>query len=507
MKNKIYSLKDLVKQLKTDKVKKRKIVLCHGVFDLLHVGHIKHLKKAKELGDKLVVTLTPDKYVNKGPGRPVFNQYLRSEAIAAIDVVDYVAINDTATAVNPIKIIKPSIYCKGKDYKNFKKDITGEIKNEIKELKKNKGNLVITEELTFSSSRLINRSTDFFSIGQKKTLNKISKKFNFNSIKKNIDSFDRLKILIIGETIIDQYNFCEAVGKSGKEPMLVLKDIKNEQYFGGVLSIAKNLSQFSKKISIISMLGEKKEFSNEIKKDLPKNIKTKFIFKKNSPTILKKRYIDHLSKNKIIGMYKINDEILTKNDEFNFNKILNKELHRYDLVIVSDYGHGLISKKSAEIICKKSKFLALNAQVNASNIGFHTIRNYKNFNTLVINEKEIRHEMRDKISKLEVLMSKLSKEKNIQNVVVTMGATGSVLFSKKEKKFYYAGAFAHKTIDKIGAGDTMLSLIGPSIKIGIDNDITLLIGSLGAAQSVETIGNKETVNKIKILKTLESILK
>ncbi len=507
MKNKIYSLKDLVKQLKIDKVKKRKVVLCHGVFDLLHVGHIKHLKKAKELGDKLVVTLTPDKYVNKGPGRPVFNQYLRSEAIAAIGAVDYVAINDTATAVNPIKIIKPSIYCKGKDYKNFREDITGEIKNEIKALKKNKGNLIITEELTFSSSRLINRSTDFFSTGQKKTLSKISKKFKFNSIKKNIDSFDKLKILVIGETIIDQYNFCEAVGKSGKEPMLVLKDIKNEQYFGGVLSIAKNLSQFSKKISIISMLGEKKEFVNEIKKDLPKNIKTKFILKKNSPTILKKRYIDHLSKNKIIGMYKINDEILSKNDELHFNKILNKELYKYDLVIVSDYGHGLISKKSAEIICKKSKFLALNAQVNASNIGFHTIRNYKNFNTLVINEKEIRHEMRDKISKLEVLMNKLSKEKNIQNIIVTMGATGSVLFSKKENKFYYADAFAYKTIDKIGAGDTMLSLIGPSIKIGIDNDITLLIGSLGAAQSVETIGNKEAVSKIKILKTLESILK
>ena len=153
MKNKIYSLKNLVKQLKLDKVKKRKIVLCHGVFDLLHVGHIKHLKKAKNLGDKLVVTLTPDQYVNKGPGRPVFDQYLRSEAIAAIDAVDYVAINDTATAVNPIRIIKPSIYCKGKDYKDFKKDITGEIKNELKELKKNKGKLVITEELTFSSSR------------------------------------------------------------------------------------------------------------------------------------------------------------------------------------------------------------------------------------------------------------------------------------------------------------------------------------------------------------------
>ena len=415
--------------------------------------------------------------------------------MAAIDSVDYVAINNTPTAVNLIKIFKPNFYCKGKDYKDFKKDITGEIKNELKELKKFKGKLIITEELTFSSSRLINKSTNFFSTRQKKTLKKISKKFDFNSIKKNIDNFNKLKILVIGETIIDQYNFCEAVGKSGKEPMLVLKEIKNDQYLGGVLSIAKNLAQFSKKISVISILGEKKEFLREINSNLNNNIKTKFLFKKNSPTIVKKRYVDNLSKNKIIGMYKINDEILSKNDELVLNNILLKDLNKYDLVIVSDYGHGMISKKSAEIICKKSKFLAINAQVNASNIGFHTIRNYKNFNTLIINEKEIRHEMRDKISKTEILMNKLSKQKNIKNIIVTMGASGSVLYCKKEKKFYYADAYAHKTVDKVGAGDTMLSLIGPSI------------GSLGAAQSVETIGNKETVNKLKILKTLESILK
>ena len=102
----------------------------------------------------------------------------------------------------------------------------------------------------------------------------------------------------------------------------------------------------------------------------------------------------------------LDDEILDKKNEFIFNKILNKEIKRYDLVIVSDYGHGLISKKSAITICKKSKFLALNAQINASNIGYHTIRNYNRFNTLIINEKEIRHEMRDKIGKLENLMKK-----------------------------------------------------------------------------------------------------
>ena len=159
------------------------------------------------------------------------------------------------------------------------------------------------------------------------------------------------------------------------------------------------------------------------------------------------------------------------------------------------------------MICKKSKFLALNAQVNAFNIGFHTIRNYKNFNTLLINEKEIRHEMRDKISKLEFLMSSLSKEKNIKNLIVTRGGDGATLYSKKNNKFYYVEAYANKIIDKIGAGDTMLSLIGPCLQSNIDSDTTLLISSLAATQSVESMGNKKSISKITILITLENILK
>ena len=117
-----------------------------------------------------------------------------------------------------------------------------------------------------------------------------------------------------------------------------------------------------------------------------------------------------LPKEKFLA-YRINDEILNKKDELKFNSLLNHEIKKSDLVVVSDYGHGLISKKSAKIICKKSKFLALNAQVNASNIGYHTIRNYNNFDTLIINEKEIRHEMRDKVSKVENLMSFIAKKK------------------------------------------------------------------------------------------------
>ena len=105
------------------------------------------------------------------------------------------------------------------------------------------------------------------------------------------------------------------------------------------------MSEICKNIKVISMVGEKKEYLKDINKNLPKNISKKFIFKKNSPTIVKKRYVDNISQSKVIGIYNINDEILSKRDELKFNQILKSEIPKYDLVIVSDYGHGLISKK------------------------------------------------------------------------------------------------------------------------------------------------------------------
>ena len=283
MKNKIYSLTQLSRIIERDKKKRKKIALCHGVFDLLHIGHIKHLKKAKTYADKLIVTITSDEFVNKGPGRPVFNQFLRSQAIAAIEDVDYVAINENPTAVNLFKLLKPNFYCKGKEYNDLGNDVSGEIKNEVKELKKNKGKKIFTEEATFSSSRIINTFTDFFSPLQKKKISKIKKKTNFNLIKKSIDNFKKLKILVIGETIIDQYIFCETLGKSGKEPMLVLRELNKEQYLGGVLSIARNLHNLCNNVDVISMLGEKTEYLKDIK-IISNKIRLNFVSKSNSPT-------------------------------------------------------------------------------------------------------------------------------------------------------------------------------------------------------------------------------
>ena len=503
---KIISIESLKKIISNSKIKGKKVVLCHGVFDLLHLGHIRHFNEAKNLGDVLVVSITSDAFIHKGPNRPAFNEYDRAEVIASLNSINFVVINRNLTASSLIEKLKPNIYCKGPDYKITKNDITGEIKNEIKSVKKIGGKIVYTKDITFSSSKLINKFKGVH-LSSKKTLNRIKKNNTFPEIKKYFEGFKKLKVLVIGETIIDQYCFCDALGKSGKEPVLVLRDIRMEEYLGGAAAISRHLSQFCNKITLLSMLGEKGEFLQKIKKNLSKNIKFEFIKKKNSPTILKRRYLDIISKNKVLGVYKINDDILSIKEEQLLNNQLKRLINVHDLIIVSDYGHGFISKKSAELICRHSKYLSLNAQVNAANIGYHSMRKYKNIDCLIINERELRHELRDKNNKIELLVKKLASQQNIKDLIVTRGAQGSMLYNKKEGKFKTCEALAKSAVDKIGAGDAMLSMIALCLKSKLDKDLSLLAASLAAAQSVETIGNSETINKIKILKSINHLLK
>ena len=180
------------------------------------------------------------------------------------------------------------------------------------------------------------------------------------------------------------------------------------------------------------LVGEEGKYKNYIKNSLPKNISPEFIYKKNSPTIEKKRYVETHNNTKVIGVYNLNDEFLSKSNEQEFSNKLSKLIPRHDLIVVMDYGHGLISKSSANLICKKSKYLSLNAQINSSNVSFHTLRHYKNIDCVVINENELRHELRNRDSKLEILMKELTNRLNISNLVVTRGSNGATLYSKKK---------------------------------------------------------------------------
>ena len=153
--SKVKSLEELailLEELREDAP--RRVVHCHGVFDLLHIGHIRYLQSARGLGDVLVVSLTRDEFVGKGPHRPAFPEQLRVDALAALDCVDYVMVNEWPTATEVIRRLKPDIFAKGAEFRNRK---TPELIEEEAVAAEVGAAVEFIEEVTSSSSHLINK--------------------------------------------------------------------------------------------------------------------------------------------------------------------------------------------------------------------------------------------------------------------------------------------------------------------------------------------------------------
>lgn len=504
---KILDLNKLKKKILVEKIKKKKIVHCHGVFDVIHIGHIKHLNSAKKSGDFLVVSITSDKFVNKGPGRPKFNQNLRAEVIASIEYVDAVIINEDRLPVKLIDEIKPDIYFKGPDYIKQVKDKSKDINKDILAVKKNGGKIIFSKDITFSSSNLINNYFDQYNKEQKKFIDNIKRKYSFEEIFKNISKFSNQKIVLLGETIIDQYIFGDVLGKAGKEPHLVFNEKKNDIYLGGAAAIANHLSSFCKSVFFFTLANLIKKDKKYIKISLKKNIKLRLCLDNNFKTIIKKRFVDELSNNKLYGSYafdinyrlpgKIEDELVKK-----INEISKKTNH----ILISDYGHGFITNKILLKLQKFKKFISVNAQMNASNQSFYSLEKYRNIDCLLINQNELRSSMKDKSSSIENISLKLLKKLKIKKLIITRGSEGSMLL-EKNKKIIYAPAFAKHVVDKVGAGDTMLAIIALSMRNKIPSDLALFLGSIAAATTVESIGNSKFMDKVQFLRQIEFMLK
>ena len=505
-KNKVLDLKGLKKI--RQKFIGKKIVLCHGVFDLLHIGHINYFKSSKKYGNILVVSVTSDKFVNKGPGRPAFSINNRLKFLQEIDCVDYIYSSNDFTAEKVIKSLKPNFYCKGSDYEiaQAKNDVN--LKKEIKALKAFKGKFKVIKEISFSSSKFINdNGLQNFNQDCKNYINSIRNKYNLNQIMQNLDIIKKKSVLVIGETIIDRYITTAAVGKSGKEPMLVVKPIKETKFLGGSGYIANLCSSFVKNVKIISFLGKENSEKKFVLNNLNKNIKHNFLLKNNSPTINKLRYLDDYKKTKIIGIYDLNDDLISKKEESFFYNSLKKNIDNFDLIIVADYGHGIITEKIRKLILKNSDKIFINTQINSFNRGYHTVLKYKKMNTLVINEGELRYELRDKHSKIPNLVKNLSKKISVKNIVVTSGMSGAALVNCKNNSVIFCPAFSQNSIDTVGAGDTFFGMSSLSIGAKIDNKISMLIASISASFAINQLGKKSYFNEKDLKKHLTHIFK
>ena len=502
---KIRKLDELAALLERLRGQDKKIVCCHGVFDLLHIGHIRYFLQARQRGDILVVTITPDRYVDKGPDRPAFTESLRAEAVASLDCVDYVAINKWPTAEETLRLLRPDVYVKGSEYKDISSDRTGKISGEKKVIDEIGAELVFTEDIVFSSTNLINRYLSNRPAEVTKYLKLFSQRYTLDDVLRTVDRMKDLKVLILGDTILDEYQFCEAIGKSSKDPALVLKYESSDLFAGGVLAVAKHVANFANSVDLVSVIGEIESHEEFIKSQLNENISSKFFLQAGSPTIVKRRFVDGYSFNKLFEVYIMDDTGLSPAQDSEMRQYLEKRMEECDLVIAADFGHGAISRNAARLLSKSGKFLAVNTQANAGNRGFHTITRYSRADYASIADHELKLETRNGGQPLRKDMQDISHKIGSHQFAVTLGRRGCAVYSKMGG-LVKVPAFAGAVVDRVGAGDAFFSITSLASYLGVENEMVGFLGNVAGSIAVESIGNKKCIEKTKVESYIKSLL-
>ncbi len=504
--DKIKSLEEAATAVAFLKKGGRKIVHCHGVFDLLHIGHLRHLAAARRFGDVLMVTVTPDRYVNKGPGRPAFTETLRAEALAALECVDMVAVNRWPSAVETLEVLKPDFYVKGSDYREAASDITGGIINERQAVEKGGGRLVFTDDITFSSSNLINRHLSGFSKEVSDYIASFSTRHSIDSVLGYLKNATGLKVLLLGEAIVDEYEYCETMGKSGKEPILAARHLRTERFAGGTLAAANHLASFCDEVHLLTFLGTVNSHEQFIRSKLHPKIKTTFLYLQDEPTIVKRRFVENYPFQKMFEVYIISDKESHEAGSRELCATLEQTLAGYDLVLALDYGHGMLDIRAVDLLTRKAPLLAVNTQINAHNRGFNTISKYSRADYICISENEIRLDFRSRQQDLKAITESVVERLGCSRATITRGQNGCLCYDRKEG-FYEVPAFTSHIVDRVGAGDAVFAVTALCVAQGAPMEVVGFTANIVGAHAVGMVANQRPIDPIPLMKHIEAVLK
>lgn len=505
--DKIKSLSELADFVAAAKAVGDVVVHCHGVFDLLHMGHVRHFEAARREGTRLVVTITGDPYVNKGPGRPVFSEHLRAEMVAAIEYVDAVSVNHTSSAETVIAQIKPNVYVKGSDYENPEDDVTGKIAAEREIVEANGGRIVFTKDVTFSSSSLINRFLDVYDPAVRDYLDSVRERNCAASIFSLIEKVSDFRVLLVGDTIVDEYQYVAPMGKSPKENMIATLFRERELFAGGVIAAANHVAGLCAEVDVLTLLGADDPYEYVVRDALKPNVNLSAVYRPEAPTTRKCRFVDVGYTRKLFEVCHMRDDPFGAKIEDDLCQALEARLPNYDVVIVTDFGHGMITRRMIDILTQKARFLAVNAQSNSANMGFNFITKYPRADYICIDAPEARWATGEKFRDIaEIAEEVLPASIDCGRMVITHGAQGCLAFDKGVGT-HRIPAFTKTVVDTIGAGDAFLAVTSPLVAAGGDIEHVAFVGNAAGALKVGIVGHRRSVEKASLVKYLTALLK
>jgi len=465
----------------------QRVIMCHGVFDVVHPGHVRHLLYAKSKADILVASITADKHITKGVHRPHVTQDLRAVNLAAFEMVDYVVIDRNDKPLANIATIQPDYFAKGFEYNA--NGLAPKTAEEAAVVEAYGGEIIFTPgDIVYSSTALINLAPPSVKL---ETLQILMERdgLTFGDLREVLDRMRGQRVHVVGDTIIDSYTHCAMVGGQTKTPTMSVLYERRTDYVGGAGIVAKHLVAAGAQVSFSTVLGNDalKDFALDDLKSA--GIDVHAVIDPSRPTVNKNAIVVggyRLLKVDTLDNRSISDSILGA---------IAEGLRRTptDAVVFSDFRHGMFNRRTIpELVhaVPAGAYRVADSQV-ASRWG--NITEFKGFDLITPNEREARFALADQDSGIRPLASRLYDAAQCKLLILKLGERGVLACRDADHEsldsFFVIDSFVNNLTDAVGAGDALLAYATLAMLACRQDSVATILGTMAAACECEREGN------------------
>ena len=469
------------------------VVLCYGHFNLIHPGHLRYLQHAKNLATKLIVVIVSDKELDKESFGQHFSEKERAESMANLQIVDNVIILSNLTFDKLVEIVKPKALVFGKEFE-YKQ--SRQIKLAIGAVS-GRGKVVFhAGETHYSTANLLHGDVLDIESNSRNQLNVICRNHDITleSLKNKLNSFSDSRLIVIGDTIVDNYVACDALGMSAEAPVLVVKELENREFIGGAAIVASHVAALGAKCHYISVVGEDDQSNMVAQSLIEQDVDADLIIDASRPTTYKTRYM--VENQKLFRVSRIKDHKILEKIEQDIIDKLTKLAPNIDGILVSDFVYGVITQNILDAIINLSSQFDIKLYGDlqcSSQVG--KVSKFSGFDLITPTEKESRVALGDNESGIEWIANTLLKDTNSKNMLMKLGSDGFIAYSNsKFMERQNFPALSGNPVDVTGAGDSLFAAMSVSLSSGASLMEASVIGTCMASLSVKKVGNIPITN-------------
>ena len=464
------------------------LVMCHGTFDLVHPGHLRHLAFAKQSGSRLVVSITGDEHVTKANLRPYVPEELRALNLASLELVDHVLIDRHPEPLNLIEVLKPDFFVKGYDYQGT--DATKTRAEKLAVESYGGAMLFSPGDYVSSSSAIIENSPPNLSLEKLATL-MMAEDLGFGDLYQAMSNIGTLSVSILGDTIVDSITRTSVIGGFRKTPTPSVRVDGHSQFVGGAGIVAKHLAAAGARVNFLTVLG-----NDELGKWATQDLVSGGV--RVSAQILPDRPTTH--KNAIVT----DNHPLIRVDRVSNAPIDDSVMHMIgsqlravpaDAVVYSDFRHGIFNRDTIPHFLSQAPSAALKVADSQVASRWGNILDFAGCDLITPNEAEVRFALADQDTVIRPLGSRLYREAGCRVLMLKLGARGMLVYRADEdvegQKFFFAlDAFAMRpVVDAVGSGDALLAYATLVYRQTGNSVIAAIIASVAAGIACEGVGN------------------